>query len=63
MIILSLNEVTGKDGKFGYIPWASRAAGIDLALPSEAQFECAGRVGMMGCTRGDLRSICPRCGV
>jgi formylglycine-generating enzyme required for sulfatase activity len=41
MVNVSWNDIMGADGKGGYCAWASSVAGVNLTLPTEAQFEYA----------------------
>jgi sulfatase modifying factor 1 len=39
VVNVSWLEIMGEDGKGGYCAWASRASGVRLSLPTEAQWE------------------------
>jgi sulfatase modifying factor 1 len=45
MVNLSWDDIMGEDGKGGYCAWASRASGVRLSLPTEAQWEFVAKEG------------------
>ena len=45
MVNVSWDEIMGVDGKGGFCAWASAVAGLQLTLPTEAQFEYAAKGG------------------
>lgn len=45
IVNISWDEIMGPDGKNGFCAWASEVSGLQLTLPTEAQFEYAARGG------------------
>ena len=43
VVYVSWNDIMGTDGNGGFCAWASRVSGINLSMPTEAQFEYAAR--------------------
>ena len=48
MVRVSWNDIMGEESRGGFSEWASDVAGVDLTLPTEAQFEYASRGGQEG---------------
>lgn len=46
MVNVSRNDILGRDGKGGFCAWASRASGMQLLLPTEAQWEFVAKGGL-----------------
>jgi formylglycine-generating enzyme required for sulfatase activity len=43
VVYVSWNDIMGTDGNGGFCAWARRVSGINLSVPTEAQFEYAAR--------------------
>jgi formylglycine-generating enzyme required for sulfatase activity len=48
IVNVSFDEIMGLDGTDGFCPWTSQVSGLNLTLPTEAQFEYAARGGQDG---------------
>ena len=48
MVHVSWNDIMGEESSSGFSDWASDVAGVELILPTEAQFEYASRGGQEG---------------